>query len=456
MTANDVTILGMSHRTSPVALRERLAVDGEALVAGVSSLAREARIDQALLLCTCNRVEIYMAGTEPEASTRARRWLEARAGEPIDGYVYEHRGASAVRHVLRVASSLDSMVVGEPQILGQVKEAYAAAKASGVLGGFLDRCFTHAFAVAKRVRTETEIAAGSVSVSSIASDLARKIFGDLAGRRVLLIGAGEMGEQAAKHLGKSGAALYVINRSPEKAEALAREHGGHARRIESLATELAQADVAIASTSSSRFVITPELMKGVIKARRHRPLVLIDIAVPRDVDPRVGDMDNVFLYDVDDLEKVAQENLSARQREAERAETIVSLEVAAFERWRATNELTPTIVGLRERVRHVLSSELERTLPRLNGLGEVERRSLEKMIDAMTNKLLHHPICELKAGAETEGGKALVDATRRLFDLDHASESARPVEREAAPPSVEHPSIGVSLEHEPTRRKAAP
>ena len=202
-------------------------------------------------------------------------------------------------------TSPEQSVVGEPQILGQVKEAYAAARAGGVIGTLLDRCFTTAFGVAKRIRSETDIAAGSVSVSSIASDLATKIFGDLSGRRVLLVGAGEMGEQAAKHLRGAGASLYVVNRSPEKAEALATAHGGHARTLEELASELSHADVVIASTSSPRFVITPEVMKGVIKARRHRPLFLIDIAVPRDVDPRVGEMDNVFLYDVDDLEQVA-------------------------------------------------------------------------------------------------------------------------------------------------------
>lgn len=441
----EMTVVGMSHRTSPVALRERLAVEGDALVAEVSALARDAGIAEALLLSTCNRVEIYLGGSPPDASARARRWLEAKAGERIDGYLYEHRGEAAIRHALRVASSLDSMVVGEPQILGQVKEAYAAAKSSGVLGGFLDRCFTHAFGVAKRVRTETEIAAGSVSVSSIASDLAKKIFGDLAGRRVLLVGAGEMGEQAAKHLTKGGASLTVVNRSPEKAAALAAQHGGQARGMEALAPELALADVAIASTSSPRFVITPELMKGVIKARRHRPLFLIDIAVPRDVDPRVGEMDNVFLYDVDDLEKVAQENLSARRREADRAEAIVAVEVAAFEKWRRTSELTPTIVGLRERVRGVLAAELERTLPRLDALSELERRSLEKMIDAMTNKLLHRPIAELKSGADTPDGKALLEATRRLFDLETAS----------SPEPRPEPAVSVALEATPTQRKAA-
>ncbi len=437
----DLAVLGMSHRTSPVATRERLAASGDALLAELRALASDAAPEEALLLSTCNRVEVYIgANASRETLARVRRWLERRAGEPMDSYLYEHHGTEAVRHAFRVAASLDSMVVGEPQILGQVKEAYAAARACGALGSLLDRCFSQAFAVAKRVRTETEIAAGSVSVSSIAGDLAKKIFADLEGRRVLLIGAGEMGEQAAKHLRKSGASLYVVNRSRGKAESLAQEHGGHARSLEELAAELTLADVAIASTSSPRFVITPELMKGVIKARRHRPLFLIDIAVPRDVDPRVGNMDNVFLYDVDDLEKVAQENLSARQREADKAERIVTVEVESFEKWRRNGELTPTIVSLRNRVRSVLQAELDRTLPRLDGLGEADRQALERMLDAMTNKLLHRPISELKAGADGPDGKALVDTTRRLFDLDAAPPSPprsleRPVDS-AAPKKV--------------------
>ncbi len=442
MSASELLVIGMSHRSSPVAVRERLAVEGEALVAAVRGLVDETRLRELLLLSTCNRVEIYAGADDPSASAAVRRWLDARAGESVASYLYEHRGESATRHVFRVASSLDSMVIGEPQILGQVKEAYAAAKASGVCGGLLDRCFTTAFGVAKRVRTETEIAAGSVSVSSVAGDLAKKIFGELEGRRVLLVGAGEMGEQAAKHLRKSGASLAIVNRSREKAEALASEHGGHARGLEELATELALADVVIASTSSQRFVITAELMRSVIKARRRRPLFLIDIAVPRDVDPRVGDMDNVFLYDVDDLSKVAQENMSARQREAEKAEAIVATEVIAFEKWRRTSELTPTIVSLRERVRETLSGELSRTLPRLNGLGEAERRSLEKMIDAMTNKLLHRAISELKAGADGPDGKMLLEATRRLFDLEAKSE-----------PDTDEVSVQVPIE--PQRGKVA-
>lgn len=421
-------VLGMSFRTSPVELRERLAVDGKALPDELGLLREAAGLPEALLLTTCNRVEIYAAGDGP--TDRARRalleWLAQRAGGSVEEYLYEHRGLEAVRHAYRVASSLDSMVVGEPQILGQIKDAYTSAKQNGAVGSMLDRTFTTAFSVAKKVRRDTAIAEGSVSISSIAGDLATKIFGDLEGRRVLLIGAGEMGEAAAKHLRKAGAILYIVNRSPEKAQKLADETQGHARGLEHMASELAQADVAIASTSSPRFVITPDLMRGVIKARRHRPIFLIDIAVPRDVDPRVGEMDNVFVYDVDDLEQVARANIAARQRAADEAERIIGAEVLAFERWRRTGDLKPTIVGLRQKVRGVLSAELERTLPRLPEMSKKERKSLDKMVDAMTNKLLHHAVSELKAEAGQPEGQALVDAARRLFDLEEAAEPKHP------------------------------
>lgn len=442
---SELFVMGMSYRTSPVEVRERLAVDGRLLADHVKELSSATELEEVVLLSTCNRVEVYVGGEDRERSARAVvDWLDARAGESVAPHLYVHHGEDAVRHTFRVASSLDSMVVGEPQILGQFKEAYSAAKSSGVMGTLLDRCFTHAFAVAKRVRHETGIAEGSVSVSSVAADLAKKIFGDLSGRRVLLVGAGEMGEQAALHLRKSGASLYVVNRSREKAEKVAEAAGGHARDVVEMASELAKADVAIASTSSPRAVITPELMRGVIKSRRHRPLFLIDIAIPRDVDPRVGEMDNVFLYDVDDLEQVAGENVNARRREADQAEEIVTVEVSAFESWRRSGRVKPTIVGLRNRVRGVLAAELARTLPRLPELNDKERRSMEKMLDAMTNKLVHRAVSELKAAADTADGEALVETTQRLFDLkdDGASDAPTKSSREVAGAPLEPATRG--------------
>ncbi|MGF1465083.1 MAG: glutamyl-tRNA reductase [Sandaracinaceae bacterium] len=415
---DDVIVVGMSHRTSPVELRERLAVSGPGLVQRLDDLAGTCQVREALLLSTCNRVEVYLTDDDPAgAARRVRSWLEAQAGEPVGSFLYERRGADAIRHAFRVASSLDSMVVGEPQILGQVKEAVAASKARGGLGGMLERCFHRAFAVAKEVRSQTGIAAGSVSVSSVAAELAAKIFGDLTARRVLLVGAGEMGEAAAKHLRRYGADLYVLNRNKDKAHRLAEANDGHARGWDELEEELVLADVVVSSTSARLFVIRADMMRQVARRRRHRPLFLIDIAVPRDVDPRVGAMDNVFLYDVDDLQKVAAENLDVRRREAERAERFVDREVLAFEHWRRSDGVKPVVVGLRSHVRGVLQGELERTLPRLKSLSAKERASLDRMVNAMVNKLLHHPVSALKADAGA-GGAELVDAARRLFPLD--------------------------------------
>lgn len=409
----ELFVVGLSHHSSPVELREKLAVPGDALSGVVKRLTEVAGLDEALMVSTCNRVEVYGLADEG-AAKRARSFLEETTGAgSLAAHVYERHGSDAVRHAFRVASSLDSMVVGEPQILGQVKDAYAAATQAGVLGTLLDRAFTKAFAVAKRVRNETGIAAGAVSVSSIACDLALQIFGDLKGRRVLLVGAGKMGESAAKHLAKQGAKLFVLNRSRERAVELAAACGGEPRSLSELTSELVLCDVAIASTSSDRFVITHEAMKEVAKARKYRPLFLIDIAVPRNVDPRVGEMEGTFVYDVDDLSKVAQQNIALRKREADAAERIVEDEVRAFSDWRKQQDLKPLIVGLRQHVRGVLAAELERTMPRLSG-GEQDRAALDRMLDAATNKLLHGPLTVLKAAGE-RGDAATLETVKSLF-----------------------------------------
>jgi glutamyl-tRNA reductase len=417
---SEVFLLGISHRTSPVALREKLAVPAQDMEVRLRELSEGAGLEEALLVSTCNRVELYGVAPDAQGALKARQWLEARTqpGE-LATHLYSQRGPDAVRHAFRVASSLDSMVVGEPQILGQVKEAYARAASAGVLGTVLDRCFTKAFAVAKKVRTETGIAAGSVSVSSIACDLAKKIFEDLHGKRVLLVGAGKMGESAAKHLAKQGAKLFVLNRSRERAVELAQACGGEPRSLNELASELAMADVAICSTSSERFVITTDLMKEVARSRKYRTLFLIDIAVPRDVDPRVGELENVFLYDVDDLSKVADENLALRRKEADLAERIVEREVAEFETWRRQQNLKPLIVGLRAHVRSVLAAEIERTLPRLGGDAQANKEALDRAVDAATNKLLHPVLAEIKRAAE-DGRAHVLDDAPRLFGLDPA------------------------------------
>jgi glutamyl-tRNA reductase len=422
----DFVVVGLSHRTAPVEVRERLAVAPDRLEQELREIAANGRLDEALLISTCNRVELYATSTNPIAASQVAKDALARrlpetAGNDV---LYQERGVDVVRHVFRVASSLDSLVVGEPQILGQVKEAFDAAKSAGTMGTLLGRCFTQAFVTAKRVRNETGIAEGTVSVSSIACELAKKIFGNLEGRRTLLLGAGEMGESAARSLRQTGTNLHVINRSEDRARALAESCGGRTVPYERLTMELADADVVIASTASPKFILTPELMKAVVRSRRHRPLFIIDIAVPRDVDPRVGNMDNVFVYDVDDLQQVAEENLAIRAREAALAERIVEEELDAFLNWRRSLELAPTIVALRERFGQIADEELKRALPRLEGLSESEHAVLEAMGRSMVNKLLHEPMTQLKASASEPDAALLIDVVRRLFAIPE-DESAK-------------------------------
>jgi glutamyl-tRNA reductase len=430
----DFLVVGLSHRTAPVEVRERLAVAPTDLERELRELAADSGFEEALLISTCNRVELYATSPNPlEATREAKEKLARRLGDAAgDEVLYQERGVDVVRHVFRVASSLDSLVVGEPQILGQVKEAFDAANQAGTIGTLLGRCFTQAFATAKRVRNETGIAEGTVSVSSIACELAKKIFGNLEGRRTLLLGAGEMGESAARSLRQTGTNLHVVNRSEERAQALAKACDGRAVPYERLITELADADVVVASTASPNFILTPSLMKGVVRTRRHRPLFIIDIAVPRDVDPRVGNMDNVFVYDVDDLQQVAEENLAVRAREAALAERIVEDEVESFLSWRRSLELAPTIVALRKRFGQVAEEELRRALPRLQGLSESDRSVLEAMSRSLVNKLLHQPMTELKAGAGEPDGALLIDAVRRLFALSE-EEAAAPEEASPQP-----------------------
>lgn len=427
----DFVVVGLSHRTAPVEVRERLAISPQDLRRELRQIAESAGFEEALLISTCNRVELYATSASPlDAVREAKETLAKRLeGAANDDVLYQERGIDVVRHVFRVASSLDSLVVGEPQILGQVKEAFDAANEAGTVGTLLGRCFTQAFATAKRVRYETGIAEGTVSVSSIACELAKKIFGNLEGRRTLLLGAGDMGESAARSLRQTGTKLHVINRSDQRAEVLAQACDGRAVPYERLTTELAEADVVIASTASPNFILTPKLMKSVVRTRRHRPLFIIDIAVPRDVDPRVGTMDNVFVYDVDDLQQVAEENLAVRAREAALAEKIVEEEVEAFLTWRRSLELAPTIVALRKHFGQVAEEEVRRTLGRLQSLSDADRGAIEAMSRSLVNKLLHHPMTELKSGAGDPGGALLIDAVRRLFRLE---ENLAPTERGAA------------------------
>jgi glutamyl-tRNA reductase len=419
--AGELVVVGLSHRTAPVALRERLAFAPDAVEPALRALLATTGVSEALLLSTCNRVEIHaVAAADPDAARDAIvAALVARgvAPEELAPHLVHRRGEEAVRHLFRVAAALDSMVVGEAQILGQLKRAHAAAVAAGGLGARLGRALERAFRVAKRVRSETAIARGAANVASVAVDLAAGIFGDLHGAVVLVIGAGKMSDLATRHLAEAGAAqVLVTNRSPAAAEILAARVGGRAHPLAELDALLARADVVLASTGSPRPIVTRASVRAALRARK-RPLFLIDLGVPRDIEPACADLDGAYLFDIDDLERVVTENLTERRRAAAAAEAIVAEETAAFTAWLRAQDAVPTIRALRDRAAAVAHAEAERTVAALGDrLGEREREAVRRLADSIVAKLLHAPSTALRAG-DAEAG-ALVAATRRLFALD--------------------------------------
>jgi glutamyl-tRNA reductase len=439
-----VVVIGVSHKTAPVDIRERFAAGSEILPELLARLTARPELEEAMFLSTCNRVEVIglsKAGKSLEDSARLasrairealREHVGASSADDLNDWLYEKSGDEAVRHIFRVAASLDSMVLGEPQILGQVKDAYDAAVAAGALRSHLSRCVHRAFTVAKRVRSETQLGAGIVSISSVAVDLARRIFGDLGSSTVLLVGAGEMAEQAAKSLGKGARSMRVCNRSFERAATLAATFGGTAAPLDQLEAELVISDVVVASTSSKTFVITRDLVKRVMKQRKGKTLFLIDIAVPRNVEPDVHKLDNVYVYNVDDLEQEVAENMKARQGEVVAAEKIVAAELDDWAAWARGLNVNPTVVALRARTRSVLVSELERSLAgRLKHLTEGDRQALAQMVESATNKLLHSPTTRLKLAASSSDAGDLVDAVHHLFDLPKPAPEAGERDRDS-------------------------
>ena len=378
-----IVVVGLSHRTAPLEVRETFATSADVLPAVLARLASHEELREVMFLSTCNRVEVFASASSPDGMAAAAKAIRmalcdhAGVGDPevVAPYFYDRIGSDAVRHIFRVAASLDSMVLGEPQILGQVKAAFDAATAAGTLGNHLGRCIHRAFTVGKRVRTETHIGAGSVSISSVAVDLAKRIFGDLTDHTVLLLGAGEMAEAAAKSLGRGSRHIRVCNRSFERAAILAGAVGGDAVQWDALGDELTRADVVVASTASRAYVVTHELVKRAMKLRKGRTLFFVDIAVPRNVEPSVHAIDNVYVYNVDDLEQQVAEAMKSRTSEADAAEKIVAHEVADFEAWTRGQSVAPTIVRLRARPRAMLMRELERPLAgRLRHLAGRGRR----------------------------------------------------------------------------------
>jgi glutamyl-tRNA reductase len=421
----ELLTVGLNHRTAPVEIRERVAFAEEALRPSLADLGGLASVKEGVILSTCNRVEVIAATENPAvALDEIRRFLTRRDAFPQGGRVETHfyalRQEDAVRHLFRVAASLDSMVVGEPQILGQIKRHYLAAQEAGVVGAVLHRLFHRSFSVAKRVRSETGIASRAVSVSSVAVELAKRIFDRLEDKAVMIIGAGKMADLVARHLQSAGvSSLMVTNRTFERAVEVAGRFRGNPIRYEDYPRYLKLADLVVGCTSAPEFLFGPEEVEAVLRERMQKAMFFIDIGDRRNFDPLIHQLDNVYLYNIDDLEGVARENLKGRTEEIKKAEAIVDEEVVAFLHWLDALDQVPTIVALRSRLEEIRQREVERSLNAgLKGLTEEERAAVSDMTAAIINKILHDPITRLKqqGGGRDEG--LFIDAVKRLFALE--------------------------------------
>ena len=419
MILSHLTLLAVTHRSAPLDVRERLAFDDAALGALVADLQPVA--EEVVPLVTCNRTEIYLLGRSAEAAARALPLIAARAGLAEDTLAAHTRcltGADAARYLFRVAAGLESLVVGEPQILGQVRTAAEWARGAGAIGPILSRLFTYAVVAGKRARSETAISRGAGSVSHAAVELARSILGDLDGRRALVIGVGEMGQLVARNLVAHGARdVAVCNRSPERAALVAREIGGRVVPWEDLDEALREADIAVTATGAREPVLTRDRLEPVAAQRNGRPLLLIDIAVPRDVDPIAATLPGVYLRDIDALHDIREENLRERQEVIPQVEAIIEEEVAAFTTWCHGREAVPVIRGLRERVEAVQQQEVERALRRLGHLSERDREVVRALAHGLVNKIVHEPVTRLRE-ADPETRDDYAQALTHLFDLD--------------------------------------
>jgi glutamyl-tRNA reductase len=412
-------LIGVNHRTAPIEVRERLVIPESRLADALRRLTQFPGVKEGLILSTCNRTEVLAHAANGSADLRG--FLHAYFGSDAARYeqhFYELKGEHAVRHLFRVAASLDSMVLGEPQILGQVKEAYATARAVGAVHSQLDTLITRSLAVAKRVRTETAIGTEATSVASVAVELAKKIFGSLEGKSICLVGAGKMSELAARHLISSGAAAtFVANRTYDRALELAERFGGQAILFEQLYELADRADIVITSTGAPFALFRREHGELFMTRRRNRPMFFIDIAVPRDVDPDLNKVDGVFVYDIDDLQSVVAAHLAGRQREAERAEAIIETEVQRFRERIQSLAVVPTIVSLQEHVEAIRQAEWERARGRLGQLTPEQEAAIEGLTRGIVNKLLHTPMSVLKTAARDAEGATVVEFIHRLFNL---------------------------------------
>ena len=432
-------LLGVNHKTAPIELREQLAIPAHRLASATERLLACPGIQEAMILSTCNRVEILTC--QESAADLVSFMNDYFDVDPalLRPHIYEYRDREAVRHLFRVAASLDSMVVGEPQILGQVKESYTVARSVGAVQSNLEKLLQSAFSVAKKVRTETQIGSSSVSIASVAVDLAQKIFGSLEGKTVFLVGAGKMSELAARHLIQQGAgAILVANRTHERARQMAELFKGRAIQFEDLYATADQADIIITSTGAPHPIFHPEHGHVFMQKRRNRPMFFIDIAVPRDVDPRMNRIEGIFVYDIDDLQSVAASHIAERSREAEHAESIVAGEVNRYHQKLQTLNVVPAIVGLQESAEEIRQAEIRRAHSRLQSLTPEQLAAVDALTRGMMNKFLHAPLQALKTAAR-EGDVAKMDAIREGFEGVSERPSAQPASSKDAPetPQVE-------------------
>jgi len=425
MLAESIVIIGVNHKTAPVAVREKLAFSGDCAEPLLALMNIEG-CQECCFLSTCNRVEVIFVASDPAAAAVAvRAFLFAKSGladAEAQQYSYLYQGMDAVDHLYHVATSLDSMVVGEPQILGQLKQAYREALEQKTTGVILNRLLHKSFSVAKRVRTETNIGGSAVSISYAAVQLAKKILGNLQDKSVLLVGAGEMAELAAEHLVRQGIGRVIVaNRTLERAVKLAQRFNGTAVGLAELTTQLAEVDILVSSTGATDLILTKDQVKPLMRQRMNKPLFLIDIAVPRDLDPELNDLDNVYLYDIDDLKNVVDVNKAEREKEALRAEGIVAEEVVKFGQWLEGMDLAPIITAIRQKANAIREAEVAKTLATLKSLSENERRSVEILANAIVNKLLHEPMVFLKNNAPHDNPQLKLAFVRQLFGLDKES-----------------------------------
>lgn len=421
--------IGMNHETAPVELRELLALGSQNIDEVISAIRAIKEIKESLVLSTCNRVEIlFTTDKKRQAKQSVMEFLGRFSGverKKLMPALYTYENEQAIRHLFRVGASLDSMVVGEPQILGQVKDAYRTAvehKSSSVI---LNRLMHRTFSLAKKIRSETEIAGSPVSISFAAVELAKKIFGELKGKKTLLIGAGEMAELAATYLiGNQIEGILVANRTFSRAVDLAEQFHGTAISFDEIPDQLEQVDIVITSTASSEPIITLGQVKQRMKPRKNRPLFFIDIAVPRDVDPHVNQLDNVYAYDIDDLKGIVDTNINKRKKEAVKAERMVDKEVIKFTHWLKTLEVVPTIAALQDKCEHVRQRELKKTLSNLADLSPDQRKLIENLTVSITKKILNNPILFLKRKEDRDSRDLYLDVTRKLFDLDSDTENS--------------------------------